>query len=54
MSDEMLGGYLSAATVCRLLAYGPADATTIPKPHHLLPHLESRLVLPRMSRNRGC
>ena len=31
-------GYLSGAR-CRLFAYGPADATTIPKPHHLLPHL---------------
>ena len=30
-------GYLSAAR-CRLFAYGPADATAIPKPHHLLPH----------------
>ena len=24
---------------CRLFAYGPADATDIPKPHHSLPHL---------------
>ena len=31
-------GYLSAAR-CRLFAYGPADAIAIPKPHHLLPHL---------------
>ena len=31
-------GYLSGAR-CRLFAYGPADATAIPKPHHLLPHL---------------
>ena len=31
-------GYLSAAR-CRLFAYGPADATAIPKPHHLLLHL---------------
>jgi len=23
----------------RLLAYGPADATAIPKPHRLLPNL---------------
>jgi len=30
--------YLSGAR-CRLFAYGPADATAIPKPHHLLPHL---------------
>ena len=33
-------GYLSAAR-CRLFAYGPADATTVPKPYHLLPHLNS-------------
>ena len=31
-------GYLSAAR-CRLLAYCPADATAILKPHHHLPHL---------------
>jgi len=31
-------GYLSGAR-CRLFVYGPADATAIPKPHHLLPHL---------------
>ena len=31
-------GYLSEAR-CRLFAYGPADVTAIPKPHHLLPHL---------------
>jgi len=31
-------GYLSEAR-CRLFAYGPADATDIPKPDHLLPHL---------------
>jgi len=31
-------GYLFAAR-CRLCAYGPADATAVPKPHHLLPHL---------------
>ena len=24
---------------CRLFAYGPADATAVPKPRHLLPHL---------------
>ena len=23
-----------------MFAYGPADATAIPKPHHLLPHLD--------------
>jgi len=31
-------GYLSGAR-CRLFAYGPADATAIPKPHRLLPRL---------------
>ena len=33
-------GYLSGPR-CRLFAYGPglADATAIPKPHHLLAHL---------------
>jgi len=36
-------GYLPGAR-CRLFAYDPADATAIPKPHHLLP-LKSRLVL---------
>jgi len=31
-------GYLSGAR-CRLFVYGPADATTIPNSHNLLPHL---------------
>ena len=31
---------------CRLVAYGPADATAVPKPRHLLPLFKSRLVLP--------
>ena len=31
-------GYLSGAR-CRLFAYGPSDATAIPKPHCLLLHL---------------
>ena len=31
-------GYLSEA-MYRLFAYGSADATAIPKPHNLLPHL---------------
>ena len=31
-------GYLSGAR-CILFAYGPADATAIPKPHNLLLHL---------------
>ena len=30
---------------CRLFAYGPADTTAIPKPHHLVA-VKSRLVLP--------
>ena len=33
-------GYLSAVR-CRLFAYGPADASAIPKSRHLLPHLNS-------------
>ena len=31
-------GYLSGVR-CRLVAYGPADATAISKPGNLLPHL---------------
>jgi len=38
-------GYLSGAR-CRLFAYGPADATAISKPHHLLPHLNPDWFLP--------
>ena len=44
--------------ICQI-AYGPADATVIPKPHHLLPHLNpdwfylSRTGLPRLSWRRG-
>jgi len=51
-------GYLSAAR-CRLFAYGPADATAISKPHHLLPHFNpdwfylSGTDLPRLSLKRG-
>ena len=47
-------GYLSGAR-CRLFAFGPADATAIPKLHHLLPHLNrdwfylSGMSLPRLS-----
>jgi len=47
-------GYLSRAR-CRL-AYVPADATAVPKPYHLLPHLHpdwfyySGTSLPRLSR----
>ena len=45
---------------CRLFAYGPADATAIPEPHRLLPHLNpdwfylSGTGLPRLSWKRGC
>jgi len=51
-------GYLSGAR-CRLFACGPADATAIPKPHHLLPHLNpdwfylSGTSLPMLSWKRG-
>ena len=51
-------GYLSGAR-CRLFAYGPADAAAIPKPHHLLPHLNpdrfylSGTGLPRLFWKRG-
>ena len=51
-------GYLFGAR-CKLFAYGPADATAIPKPHHLLPHLNphwfylSGTGLPRLSWKRG-
>jgi len=41
-------GYLSGAR-CRLFAYGPADATAIPKPHNLT-SIKSRLVLPLWDR----
>jgi len=45
---------------CRLFAYGPADATAIPKPHHLLPHWSpewfdlSGISWPRGSWKTGC
>ena len=51
-------GYLSGAR-CRLFAYDPADATAIPKPHNLLPHLNPDwfylfgTALPRLSSKRG-
>jgi len=51
-------GCLSGA-MCRSFAYGPADATAIPKPHHLLPHSNpdwfylSGTGLPRLFWNRG-
>ena len=50
--------YLSGAR-CRLFACGPADATAIPKPHHLLLHLNrywfylSDTGLPRLFQKRG-
>jgi len=52
-------GYFSGAR-CRLFAYGPADATAIPKSDHLLPGLNSDwfylsgTALPRLSWKRGC
>ena len=51
-------GYLSGAR-CRLFAYGPADATAIPKLRHLLPHLNPDWIylrgtgLSRLSWKRG-
>jgi len=36
-------GYFSGAR-CRLFAYGPADATAIPRPNHLLLHLNPVLL----------
>jgi len=47
-------GYLCAER-CRLLAYGPVDATAIPKPHQLLPHFYTQIgtSLPRLSQKRG-
>ena len=44
---------------CRLFAYGPADATAIPKRYHLLPHLNqdwfylSDIGFPRLFWKRG-
>ena len=38
-------GYLSGAR-CRLFAYGATDATAIPIPCHLLPHLKPDWFLP--------
>jgi len=51
-------GYLFGAR-CPLFAYGPADATAISKPHHLLPHSNpdwlylSGTGLPRLSWKRA-
>jgi len=62
MSDEVLvwlSVWSEVQIVC-IIAYGPADATAIPKPRHLLPHLNpdwfylSGTGLPRLSWKRGC
>ena len=51
-------GYLSVAR-CRQFAYGPVDATAIPKPHLLFSHLNpdwfylSGTTLPRLSWKKG-
>ena len=42
-------GYLSEVR-CRLFAYGPGDATGIPKLHNILPHLNSNWFLPFLYR----
>jgi len=39
-------GVVMSEARCRLFAYGPADVTAIPKPHHLLPHLNPNWFLP--------
>ena len=60
LNDEVLV-WLSdpSAARCRLFAYGSVDATAIPKPHHLLPHLNphwfylSGTGLPRLFWKRG-
>ena len=47
-------GYLSGAR-CRLFVYGPADATSIPKPHNLLRHLNLDWFYPSgISLSRSC
>jgi len=46
-------GYLSG-TKCRLFAYGPADVTAVPKPQHLLPHLNPYWFYLSSSWKRGC
>ena len=62
MSDEVLvwlSVWSEVQIVC-IIAYGPADTTAIPKPRHLLPHLNpdwfylSGTGLPRLSWKRGC
>jgi len=39
LSDEVLVWLTVCGARCRLFACGPADATAITKPHHLLRHL---------------
>jgi len=39
MSDEVSVWLSVSGARCRLSSYGPAEATAIPKLHHLLPHL---------------
>ena len=39
---------------CRLFAYGPADATAVPKLHHLLPHLNPDWFYLLVPAYRGC
>ena len=46
-------GYVSEAK-CRLFAYGPVDATVIPKPQHLLPHLNPDLFTFLVPAYPGC
>ena len=54
LSDGVLV-WLSVWSKVQIFALGPADATAIPKPHHLLPHLNpdwfylSGTSLPRLS-----
>jgi len=45
--------FLSGAR-CKLFAYGPADATAVPKPHHLLPHLNPDWFTFLVPAYRGC
>ena len=46
-------GYLSEAK-CTLFAYGLADATAIPKPHHLLPDLNPDFFIFLVPAYLGC
>jgi len=58
LSDEVLV-WLSVWSEVQIIAYGPADATAIPKTHQLLPHLNpdwfylSGTGLPRLSWKKG-